>query len=167
MSTDPLDNYRGSTVSTGKKFTPMSEENKGKPKLDPQEEYVFELVKRELNDKAKGFQSAEDRAANLPPPAVVKVYLTWKEQNTGNLIVQPERIDKLYWGNPDGSMKSGVLQLLEDIGMSQAPGQIPAWGSTFIISMKIRARIQRRMKDNLIVPDEYVFKAGSFRKYQV
>jgi len=164
--TDALDGYRGTVVSNGK-FPPLAEENKGKTKLDPQEEYTFELIKRDLNLNSKGFLSKEEKEAGKEAPLVAKVYLTWKELKTGNLVMQSERIDKLYWGNPDGSMKSGVLQFLEDIGMPVPKGQIPPWGSTFILTMKIRARIQQRIKNNEPVQDEYIFKDGSFRGYRV
>jgi hypothetical protein len=163
--TDALDSYHGTTVANGN-FPKLSEENKGKPKLDPQEEYVFELIKRDLKEGAKGFQSKEDKTAGKDAPKVTKVFLTWKELKSGNLVMQSERIDKLYWGNPDGTMKSGVLQFLEDIGMPQTKNNIPSWGGTFIITMKIRARIQQRIKNNEIVPDEYIFKDGSFRGYR-
>ena len=163
--TDALDSYKGTVIANGN-FPQLSEENKGKPKLDPQEEYIFELVKRDLKEGAKGFQSKEDKAAGKEAPKVTKVFLIWKETASGNLIMQSERIDKLYYGNPDGSMKSGVLQFLEDIGMPQAKNNIPAWGTCFILSMKIRARVQQRIKNNEIVPDEYIFKDGSFRGYK-
>jgi hypothetical protein len=165
--TDALDNYRGTQISGSKKFTPLSEENKGKPKLDSQEEYIFELVKRDLNLDARGFLSKEDAKAGQDAPRVAKVYLTWRELKTGNLVVQIEQIDKLYWGNPDGSMKSGVLSFLEDIGMAVPLNTLPSWGTTFILTMKIRARVNQRIKNNVAVPDEYIFKNGTFRKYQV
>ena len=163
--TDALDNYTGTKVSTGK-FPAMSEKNKGKPKLDPQEEYVFELVERDAKP-GKGFQSKDDKAAGKEAPRVMKAFLTWKEQKTGNLVLQTYRIDQLFWGNPDGTMKSGVLQFLEDVGMPVPRDKIPSWGSTFILTMKIRARVVPRQRNNEIVPDEYIFKEGSFRKYQV
>jgi len=165
MSLDALDQYHGTQIAKGN-FPAMSEKNKGLQKLDPQAEYVFELIERDAKP-GRGFQSAEDKAAGKPAPQVMKAFLTWKEIRTGNMILMTERIDKLYWGNPDGTMKSGVLQFLEDIGMPVAKDQIPNWGSTFILTMKIRARVVPRMKNNVIVPDEYVFKAGTFRKYQV
>ena len=126
----------------------------------------LELVERDAKP-GKGFQSAEDKAANKPAPQIMKAFLIWKETRSGNLVLMTERIDKLYWGNADGTMKSGVLQFLEDIGMPVPKDQIPSWGSVFILTMKIRARVVRRIRNDLIVPDEYVFKAGSFRKYQV
>ena len=165
MSLDALDQYHGTQISTGK-FPAMSEKNKGLQKLDPQEEYVFELVERDAKP-GKGFQTAEEKAAGTPAPQIMKAFLTWKEMKSGNLILMTERIDKLYWGNPDGSMKSGVLQFLEDIGMPVPKDQIPSWGSVFILTMKIRARVVPRLKNNVVVPDEYIFKAGTFRKYQV
>ena len=165
MSLDALDQYHGTQIAKGN-FPAMSEKNKGLPKLDPQKEYVFELIERDAKE-GKGFQSAEEKAQNKPAPKVMKAFLIWKELKTGNLVLMTERIDKLYWGNPDGTMKSGVLQFLEDIGMQVPKDQIPNWGSTFILTMKIRARVVRRIKNDLIVPDEYVFKSGSFRKYRV
>lgn len=165
MTLDALDQYHGTQIAKGN-FPAMSEKNKGLPKLDPQEEYVFELVERDAKP-GKGFQSAEDKAAGKPAPQVMKAFLIWKEASTGNLVLMTERIDKLYWGNPDGTMKSGVLQFLEDIGLAVPNGQIPNWGTTLILHMRIRARVIPRMKNNTIVPDEYVFKAGTFRKFMV
>jgi len=165
MTLDALDQYKGTQIATGK-FPEMSEKNKGKEKLDPQEEYIFELVERDAKE-GKGFQSPEDKKASKEPQKIMKALLTWKEIKTGNLIFMTERIDKLYWGNPDGTMKSGVLQFLEDIGMPYQKDQIPVWGNVFILSMKIRARVIQRVKNNEPIVDEYVFKNGTFRKYQV
>ncbi len=162
---DALDQYSGTKIAAGK-YPAMGEKNKGKPKLDPQEEYIFELIERDAKS-GKGFQSREDKAAGKEVPKVVKAFLTWKEEKTGNLILQTLRIDQLFWGNPDGSMKSGVLQFLGDIGMSVPKGEIPVWGSKFILTMRIRARVVPRVKNNEVVQDEYIFKEGSFRKYQI
>ena len=162
---DALDQYRGTKIVSGK-FTPMGEKNKGLAKLDPQEEYIWELIERDAKEQ-NGFQTKEEKAVGKPAAKVMKALLTWREVTSGVQVFMTERIDQLYWGNLDGSMKSGVLRFLEDIGMPQAKDQIPAWGSTFILTMKIRARVQPRIKNNEIVPDEYVFKAGSFRGYRV
>ena len=162
---DALDGYRGTKIASGK-FKTMGEKNKGLPKLDPQEEYVFELVERDAKEQ-NGFQTKEDKAQNKPAAKVMKALLTWKEVQSGVQVFMTQRIDQLYWGNADGTMKSGVLRFLEDIGMPQEKDHIPTWQSTFILTMKIRARVQPRIKNNEIVPDEYVFKAGSFRGYKV
>ncbi len=162
---DALDQYQGTKVSTGK-FPAMSEKNKGKPVLDSQEEYIFELVERDAKS-GKGFQTKEDKAAGKEAPKVTKAYLTWREVSTGNLVLQSLRIDQLFWGNTDGTMKSGVLQFLEDIGMPVPKGTIPVWGNLFILTMRVRARVVPRIRNNEIIPDEYIFKDGSFRKYLV
>ena len=161
---DALDQYHGTKVSTG--ITGMGEKNKGKTKLDPQEEYVFELVERDAR-QGRAFQTKEDKEKGKEPEKVMKAFLIWREVKSGVLVLQSHRIDRLFWGNADGSMKSKVLSFLEDIGMPQPKDSIPHWGSTFVLTMKIRARIIRRMKNDVIVPDEYLFKEGSFRKYQV
>lgn len=161
---DALDSYSGTKIAHGG-FPTFGEKNKGKPKLDPQEEYVFELVERDARP-GKGFQSKEDKAAGKEAPKVVKVYLTWKEANSGVQVLQSYRIDQLFWGNPDGSMRSGVLQFLEDIGMPVQQDVIPVWGATFVLTMKIRARVVPRIRNGEAVQDEYVFKEGSYRKYR-
>ena len=160
---DALDRYTGTKVSSGK-FTPLSEANAGKPALDPQEEYIFELVERDAKE-SNGFLSDKDKQAGAVAPKVMKAFLTWKETKTGNLVFMTQRIDSLYWGNSDGTMKSGVISFLEDIGIPVPAGKIPHWGSTFILTMKIRARVVPRIKNNQPVPNEYKFKEGSFRKY--
>ena len=161
--TDALDNYHGTKVSPGGSH--LGEKNRGKGPLDPQEEYIFELVERDAKP-TKSSQSKEDRDAGKPAPVKMSALLTWKEQKTGVLVFQKFPIETLYWGNADGTMKSKVLSFLEDIGMPVPKNQIPAWGSTFIITMKIRARIVAKIKNGAAVPDEYYFKEGSFRKYQ-
>lgn len=160
--TDALDNYRDTKIATGGSH--LGEKNKGKGPLDPQEEYIFELVERDAKSVRSG-QSAEDRAAGKPAPNKMSALLTWKEQKTGILVFQKFAIESLYWGNADGTMKSKVLSFLEDIGMPVAKNTIPAWGSTFILTMKIRARVIPKIKNGAVVPDEYYFKDGSFRKY--
>ena len=161
---DALDNYNGTKVSTG--ASNLGEKNKGKGQLDPQEEYIFELVERDAKP-VKSSQSKEDRDAHKEPPKKMSALLTWKEQNTGILVFQKFPIESLYWGNADGSMKSKVLVFLEDVGIPFAPGQIPNWGNTFIVGMHIRARAVPKQRNGTAVLDEYYFKEGSFRKYKI
>ena len=162
--TDALDNYHGTKISTG--ASNLGEKNKGKGVLDPQEEYIFELVERDAKP-VKSSQSKEDHDAGKEAPRKMSALLTWKEQKSGILIFQKFPIESLYWGNADGSMKSKVLVFLEDIGMPFARGQIPAWGSTFMNGMHIRARVVPKQRNGATVPDEYYFKEGSFRKYRI
>lgn len=161
---DELDQYHGTKVSEGK-FPKLSELNKDKPKLNPQDEYVFKLIAREVNEKAKGFKKSDAQEA----PIVTKVFLTWEEQETKNLIVTSHRIDTISFGNSDGSMKSGVVQFLEDIGQpikKPGPGEQIHWGTKFLIGMRIRARAELRKKDGVFVIDEYQMKKGSPRAYK-
>jgi hypothetical protein len=165
MTIDALDNYNQTKIAEGK-FPKMAEVNKGKPKLDPQEEYVFQLVERDVNEKAKGFKKETEKEA----PIVTKVYLLWEELTTKNRLVSSYRIDTISWGNPDGTMKSGAVQFLEDIGQALTKpkeGESIRWGNKFMIGMKIHARAELNQKDGILVPDEYRLKKGSARKYQV
>lgn len=160
---EALQNYRETTISQGGKYTPMAELNKGKPQLDPQEEYVFELIEGDAKPSKAGL-SKEDKAAGKEAPKRMAALLTWKEEKSGVLVFQKEFIDKLYWGNSDGTMKSRVIQFLEDIGIPCPKDKIPAWGSVFMSGMHIRARVQQKVRNNQPVQDEYIFK--SVRQYR-
>ena len=143
-------------------FSQLGEENKGKGTLDPQQEYTFELVSAE--DKLiKAWQSAEDKAANKPAGKKHNAATTWRELTTGIQVFQKFNIETLSWGNgPTDSKRSKVIKFLEDIGIQVPKDKVPVWDNAFIPTMKIRARIVPATN-----PDEYFFKEGSFRKYQV
>lgn len=147
-------------------FSKLAEDNKGKGPLDPQEEYIFELVETD-HGKLKGFQSAEDKAAGKPAPMKEHAKLTWRELKTGIKVFQKFNIETISYGNGQTDPKrSKVLKFLEDIGMPQTKDKIPIWDNIFIPTMKIRARVIPSTKAGQPVPDEYVFKDGSFRKFQ-
>ena len=143
-------------------FSQLSEKNKGKGPLDPQEEYIFELVSAE-SKSIKGWQTPEDKAAGKPASKKINAATTWKELTTGIEIFQKFNIETLSWGQgPTDSKRSKVIKFLEDIGIPVPKDKIPVWDNVFIPTMKIRARIIPATKS-----DEYFFKEGSFRKYQV
>jgi len=150
----------GTKIAQG--FASLGESNKGKGPLDPQEEYIFELVS--ADDKLiKGWQSSEDKAANKPAQKKHHAATTWRELKTGIEVFQKFNIETLSWGNgPTDSKRSKVIKFLEDIGIPVPKDKVPVWDNVFIPTMKIRARIVPSTK-----PDEYFFKEGSFRKYQV
>lgn len=153
-------NYGGSKVAGT--FSKLGEQNKGKGTLDPQEEYVFELVEAK-DQEMKAWQSSEDRAANKPASKKVHAATTWKEVNSGILIFQKFNIETLSWGKGStDSKRSKIIKFMEDIGIPAPEGKIPVWDNVFIPTMKIRARAVPSNN-----PDEYFFKEGSFRKYQV
>lgn len=143
-------------------FSALSEQNKGKGTLDPQEEYIFELVSTEAK-QIKAWQSAEDKAAGKPAPKKIHAATTWREIKTGIEVFQKFNIETLSWGNgPTDNKRSKVIKFLEDIGIPVPKDKVPVWDNVFIPTMKIRARVVPATK-----PDEYFFKEGSFRKYQV
>jgi len=143
-------------------FSKLGERNKGKGPLDPQEEYVFELIEAK-DQQMKSWQSPEDRAAGKPASKKVHAATTWKEQKTGIEIFQRFNIETLSWGKgPTDSKRSKVIKFADDIGIGIPEGKIPVWDNVFIPTMKIRARVVPAT-----APDEYFFKEGSFRAYKV
>jgi hypothetical protein len=147
-------------------FSKLSELNKatGK-KLDPQEEYIFELIEAK-DQPMKAWQSTEDKAAGKPAAKKVHAATTWREITTGIEVFQKFNIESVSRGNsPTDSKRSKVLKFLDDIGLSiptSKPIEEIIWDQYFIPTMKIRARVVPSTN-----PDEYYFKEGSFRKYQV
>jgi hypothetical protein len=144
-------------------FSKLSELNKatGK-KLDLQEEYIFELIEAK-DQQMKAWQSAEDKAKGTIAPKKTFAATTWREITTGIEVFQKFNIETLSWGKgPTDSKRSKVIKFAEDIGIPIPEGKIPVWDNVFIPTMKIRARVVPAT-----APDEYFFKEGSFRKYQV
>lgn len=131
-------------------------------KLDPQEEYIFELIEAK-DQQMKAWQSAEDRAANKRAAKKVHAATTWKEVTTGIEVFQKFNIETLSWGKcPTDSKRSKVIKFMDDIGIQIPEGKIPVWDNCFIPTMKIRARVVPAT-----APNEYFFKEGSFRAYKV
>ena len=143
-------------------FSKLGEINKGKGPLDPQEEYIFELIEAK-DQPMKAWQSAEDKASGKPASKKINAATTWKEIKTGIEIFQRFNIETLSWGKgPTDSKRSKVIKFADDIGISIPDGKIPVWDNVFIPTMKIRARVVPAT-----APDEYFFKEGSFRAYKI
>ena len=143
-------------------FSKLGELNRGKGPLDPQEEYVFELIEAK-DQPMKAWQSAEDKASGKPASKKIHAATTWKEIKTGIEIFQRFNIETLSWGKgPTDSKRSKVIKFADDIGISIPDGKIPVWDNVFIPTMKIRARVVPAT-----APDEYFFKEGSFRAYKI
>jgi hypothetical protein len=153
-------NYTSKAAGT---FSKLGESNKTTgQKLDPREEYCFELVEAK-DQPMNAWQSAEDKAAGKPASKKVHAATTWRELKTGIKVFQKFNIETLSWGKgPTDSKRSKVLKFMDDIGINIPEGKIPVWDNCFIPTMKIRARVVPAT-----APDEYFFKEGSFRKYQV
>lgn len=165
MTLEDLGNYRGSKIAGN--FSPLGEKNKGKGPLDPQEEYTFELVEGDIKKMTSG-QSAEDKKAGKEPSKKDHAALTWKEEKTGILVFQKIQIETLSWGKgPSDPFRSRLIKFCEDIDIPLQKDVIPYWGNVFLPKMHIRARVVQSTRGGNPVPDEYIFKEGSFRKYQV
>ena len=153
-------------------FSPLGEKNKGKGALDPQEEYIFSLIGTESRPMKAG-QSAEDKKAGKEPVKKINAALTWECVNPGKpgdgvQVFQHLQIETLSWGKgPQDPFRSKVITFMEDIGIPCPQPKIPDWDNVFIPTMKMRARVIASQRQGQIVPDEYIFKEGSFRKYQV
>ena len=142
-------------------FSKLGDLNKGKGPLDPQEEYIFELIEAK-DQPMKAWQSAEDKASGKPASKKIHAATTWKELKTGIEIFQKFNIETLSWGKgPTDSKRSKVIKFADDIDIGIPDGKVPVWDNIFIPTMKIRARVVPAT-----APDEYFFKEGSFRKYQ-
>jgi len=151
-------NHTSKVAST---FSKLGELNKGKGPLDPQEEYIFELIEAK-DQPMKAWQSTEDKASGKPAAKKIHAATTWRELKTGIEIFQKFNIETLSWGKgPTDSKRSKVIKFADDIGISIPDGKIPVWDNVFIPTMKIRARVVPATAQ-----DEYFFKEGSFRKYQ-
>ena len=154
-------NHTSKVAST---FSKLGELNKGKGPLDPQEEYIFELIEAK-DQPMKAWQSTEDKASGKPASKKVHAATTWKELKTGIEIFQRFNIDSISRGSgPNDSKRSKVLKFLDDIGLhipDDKPVESIIWDQYFIPTMKIRARVVPATAQ-----DEYFFKEGSFRKYQ-
>ena len=83
MSLDALDQYHGTQISTGK-FPAMCEKNKGLPKLDPQEEYVFELIERDAKP-GKGISECRGQSRRQARPGDHESVPHVERSQTGNL----------------------------------------------------------------------------------
>ena len=143
-------------------FSKLGELNKGKGPLDPQEEYIFELIEAK-DQPMKAWQSAEDKASGKPASKKIHAATTWKETKTGIEIFQRFNIGGISRGKgPTDSKRSKVIKFADDIGISIPDGKIPVWDNVFIPTMKIRARVVPAT-----APDEYFFKEGSFRAYKI
>ena len=165
MTLEDLGKFKGSKIAGN--FSPLGDANKGKVPLDPQEEYIFELIDGDIKPMKSG-QSAEDKKAGKEPVKKMNAALTWKETKSGILVFQHLQIETLSWGKGSSDpFRSRVLKWMEEIGIPTVKDQIPDWGNVFIETMKIRARVVPSTKGGNPVPDEYIFKEGSFRKYQV
>ena len=160
---DDLDGYASPKAGVSGQFEKIEKRNEGKPQLDRQEEYVFELEDRRLLKGVPGFKSGEK---------VDKVLCTWKEIQSGNLVQCSFRIDNPVWNDKQPDFQSPVISFFDNIGMP-LPRDIEAvkkpgfWGPKFIKTMKIRARVTPGRNDKgEQIPGKYKIELATVRQYR-
>ena len=131
--------------------------NPGLPALNDQDEYVFRLDKVILKKQVPGFKAGEK---------VDKFYTTWKEENTGNVLMMYFRVDKLRFNLDSPKFQTPVLTFFSKIGIPIREGEEPIWGNLFIEGMRIRGRVQPVTKDGKPTGG-YRMEIATVRKYQV
>jgi hypothetical protein len=160
---DDLDGYASPKAGVSGQFEKLEKQNAGKPQLDRQEEYVFELQDRRLLKQVPGFKKEEK---------VDKVLLIWKEIESGNLVQNSFRIDNPVWNDRQPDFQSPVLSFFDNIGASlpkdpEAVKRPGFWGPKFILTMKIRARVTPGKDDKGdVVPGKYKLELATVRQYR-
>ncbi len=147
-----LSGYTGEVVER-KNF---ENENKGKPLLNPDDEYVFRLTKfpRKINtvDKKKNADGSETSVAK------VKAVCEFEEIASKNIVVTMFRVDKLNFGE-DEKFTSGVIKFFRKIGSPLTENKYPDWKEKFIVNMRFRGRVvvkTEKDKDNNPVTKYYL-----------
>ena len=160
---DDLDAYASPNAQISGQFQKPEEKNKGKSQLDRQEEYIFELMERRLLRGAAGFNNGKK---------VDKILCEWREINTGNIVVNSFRLDSPTWNDKSPELQSPILTFFDNIGMPipKDPEMVKRqgfWGSKFILTMRIRARVLPGKDGNgEVVPGKYKLDLGTVRQYK-
>lgn len=155
---DDLDGYASPKAGISGQFPKLEELNKDKPPLEKQEEYVFELQDRRLMKQVAGFKKEEK---------VDKVLCIWKEIQSGNLVQNSFRIDNPVWNEKQPAFQSPVITFFENIGypLPKNPETIKTegfWGSRFVRTMKIRARVTPRAD----IKGKYTLELATVRQFK-
>lgn len=159
---DELDGYASPKAAISGQFEKVEELNKGKPQLNKQEEYIFELVDRRLLKGVDGFEKGKK---------VDKVLCIWKEIESGNLVQNSFRIDNLVWNEKQPTFQSPVINFFENIGfeLPKNPEAVKAsgfWGPRFIKTMKIRARVTPgKDSEGKIIEGKYTLELATVRRF--
>ena len=160
---DDLDSYASPKAGVSGQFQKPEELNREKSQLDKQEEYIFELADRRLLKGVKGYK---------PEEKVDKVLCTWREITTDNLIQNSFRIDNPVWTEKQPSFQSPVINFFENIGwpLPKEPETVKAsgfWGSRFIKTMKIRARVNPgKDSEAKIIKGKYTLELATVRQFK-
>jgi len=147
-----LENYKGEVVER-KNF---EDQNKGKPILNSDDEYVFTLLKF-----PRGIQKREEKVnANKSVTIVNKTMAVceFEERSSKNVVVTLFRIDKLNYGD-DEKYRSGVVKFFQKLGTPLPENKYPNWKEHFIPGMRFRGRVVVKTetdKDNNTIMKYYL-----------
>jgi hypothetical protein len=143
MSDSKIDigNYKSEVVEQ-KSF---DDQNKGKPLLNTDDEYVFTLIKFPHGYTKKD----EKKNADGSITTVLKTMAVceFEEKQTKNIVTTQFRIDKLNFGS-DEKFRSGVVKFFQKLGLPLTENKIPDWKEHFVVGMRFRGRVVvKGMKD--------------------
>ena len=159
---DDLDSYASPKAGVSGTFEKIEQRNAGKPALDRQEEYTFQLVDRKLLKGAAGFNAGEK---------VDKILLTWEECTTKNLVQNSFRIDNPVWNDKQPDFQSPVITFFDNIGapLPRDPDAVKRqgfWGPKFVLTMRIRARVTPIKHEGEPVPGKYKLELATVRQFR-
>jgi hypothetical protein len=158
---DDLGGYTGEVVER-KNF---ENENKGKPLLNPDDEYVFRLIKFPRKINTSDEKKNPDGSTTTVPK--VKAVCEFEELASKNIVVTMFRVDKLNFGE-DEKFTSGVVKFFRKIGSPLTENKYPDWKEKFVVNMRFRGRVvvkTEKDKDNNTVT-KYYLDVPTVRKLQ-
>jgi len=129
-----LENFKGEVVER-KNF---EDQNKGKPLLNSDEEYIFSLVKF-----PRGIPKREERINQDKSVTVINKTMAvceFEEHGGKNIVVTMFRIDKLNFGE-DEKFRSGVVKFFQKLGTPLPENKYPNWKEHFVVGMRFRGRV--------------------------
>lgn len=154
-----ISNYQSEIVER-KSF---DDQNKGKPPLNQDDEYVFRLVKFPHGYMKKDEKKNAD--GSITSVNKTMAICEFEEAQTKNIVTTQFRIDKLNFGD-DEKFKSGVVKFFQKLGMPLTENKAPNWKDVFVPGMRFRGRVVVKVtkdKDNNDVT-KYYLEVATVRK---
>jgi hypothetical protein len=136
-----LSNYRSEVVEQ-KTF---DDQNKGKPLLNSDDEYVFKLIK--FPHGYKKVDETKNDDGTVKSVTKTMAVCEFEDQTHKNIVTTQFRIDKLNFGT-DEKYKSGVVKFFQKLGSPLTENKTPDWKDHFVPGMRFRGRVVvKTMKD--------------------
>lgn len=158
---DPIDlsNYQSEVVER-KNF---DDQNKGKPPLNQDDEYIFRLVKFPHGYMKKDEKKNDDGSVTTVNKTMA--ICEFEEVQTKNIVSTQFRIDKLNFGD-DEKFKSGVVKFFQKLGLPLTENKPPNWKEVFVPGMRFRARVVVKVTKDKANNDvtKYYLEVATVRK---